>query len=186
MRPGFSSTDIIKGVKTNDSKVLEFLYNEMRPQVLNYVTNNGGNSDEAEDVLQDGIIAFYNNVIDEKYIPRDNAKVTTYLFQICKFRWLENLKSARVRTSVQMKEEHSHLQVVEPEFYEEMETVGRQKQVADMFSKLGEKCRQLLLLFYYEKKSMVEINSIMGFSGNTSKNEKYRCMKKLRTLYAAE
>ena len=67
-----------------------------------------------------------------------------------------------------------------------MEKIDQITKVEKMFQQLGEKCRQLLLLYYYEKKKMSEINSIMGFSGNTSKNEKYRCMKKLRTLYAPE
>ena len=186
MRPSYSSGDIIDGIINTDNKVLEFLYSEMRPLVMSYVKNNGGSPDEAEDVLQDGIIAFYNNVIDGKFVPQQNAKVSTYVFQICKFRWLENLKSARVKTSVHMKEEHSQLQMVQPEFYEELEVLDKQKQVENMFQKLGEKCRQLLLLFYYEKKSMAEINDLMGFAGNTSKNEKYRCMKKLRQLYAPE
>lgn len=180
----FSPEQVLRGVMNNDSDVLKYLYDQMRPQIRSFIYHNGGSEQDAEDILQDGIIAFYSNVHDGKFELQSNVKITTYINQICRFRWLENRKSARTRTSVKMEESHENLQIENPTYFEEMESLEKTRKVESMFKKLGEKCKKLLLLFYYEKKKMSEINEIMGFSGNTSKNEKYRCMKKLRTLYA--
>lgn len=181
----FSQKELVEGVQRNDSRVLNHLYKTLRPQIQSYITNNGGSEQDAEDILQDGIIAFYTNVNNGRFTLQTETKVTTYINQICRFRWLENLKSARTKTSVKMEASHENLQYEEPEVFADAQHVTKVKQVESMFTSLGEKCKKLLLLFYYEKKKMSEINEIMGFAGNTSKNEKYRCMQKLRSLYTS-
>ena len=102
----FSQEEIVKGVRQNDSRILNHLYRKLAPQVKAYIFQNGGSEQDAEDILQDGIIAFYTNVNNGSYTLQPGAKVTTYINQICRFRWLENRKSARSRTSVQMEESH--------------------------------------------------------------------------------
>lgn len=179
----FSQDDIVAGVLRNDSRTLKMLYEELQPQIKSYITQNGGSEQDAEDILQDGIIAFYNNVRNGSYEKNRQVKITTYINQICRYRWLDQLKSARKKTSVRMEEIHVVDYGEGPKYFEEAERIEKVSQVEKMFAQLGEKCKKLLTLFYYEKKKMSEINQIMNFSGNTSKNEKYRCMKKLRNLY---
>ena len=180
----YSQQEILQGVQKNDSRILAFLYQQLRPQIRSYILSNGGSEQDAEDILQDGIIAFYTNVRNGSYSLQANAMITTYVHQICRFRWLDQLKSSRNKTSVRMEEEHTLDYGEEAEYYQSLEKVEVTSKVERMFAQLGEKCKHLLTLYYYEKKKMSEINTIMNFSGNTSKNEKYRCMKKLRTLYA--
>lgn len=179
-----SPEEIIKGVKANSSQVLHHLYKAMRPQIQSFVQRNGGSEQDGEDLLQEGIIAFYTNVRRGTFEQRGETKVTTYINQICRYKWLDQIKSARNKTSVKMEEEHVRDYGEDPAYYQDLESMEQVNKVAQMFTALGDKCKQLLTLFYYEKKSMSEINQIMNFSGNTSKNEKYRCMKKLKTLYA--
>jgi len=179
-----SQDEIIAGVLKNDSRVLNALYKELRPQIISYITRNGGSEQDAEDILQDGIIAFFSNVRKGAYQKSEKVKTTTYINQICRYRWLDHLKSARKKTSVRMEESHVVDYGEDPKYFEEAERIEKVNRVEQMFAQLGEKCKKLLTLFYYEKKKMTEINQIMNFSGNTSKNEKYRCMKKLRSLHA--
>ena len=52
------------------------------------------------------------------------------------------------------------------------------------FNLLGEKCRQLLILFYFKKKTFREIASALSFSDEkTAKNQKYRCIQKAKENY---
>lgn len=180
-----SQEQILQGVRDNQPHVLEHLYQQLRPQIQSFVQRNGGSEQDGEDLLQDGIIAFYTNVRRGSFELKQSTKVTTYINQICRFKWLDQLKSARKKSSVMMEEEHVRDYGENPEYYQNLDRMEKVKKVEQMFAELGEKCKKLLTLFYYEKKSMAEINDIMSFSGNTSKNEKYRCMKKLKTLYAA-
>ena len=54
------------------------------------------------------------------------------------------------------------------------------------FEKLGESCKKLLKLFYYQKASLKEIAASLNLTEKTAKNTKYRCMKSLRSNYKSE
>ena len=53
-----------------------------------------------------------------------------------------------------------------------------------MFEKLGEKCKQLLMLVYYEDLSMKDIVDKMPDYQNEQvlRNKKYKCMKQLEIM----
>lgn len=178
----YSDIEIFKLIKEGDSDILRFLYKELRPLVRSFILKNSGTPEDVEDVLQDGIIAFYNNVNLGKF-QLQKTKITTYIIQICKFIWSNQLRSSRSKTSVKLIEEHAHLHYQEPEYYETINALEKSKEVEKIFKSLGEHCQKILMLFYFENKDLKTINKIMGMTGNTSKNQKYRCMKKLRTLY---
>jgi DNA-directed RNA polymerase specialized sigma24 family protein len=55
--------------------------------------------------------------------------------------------------------------------------------VRGALEKLGEPCRTLLLLFYWEELSMDEIAGRLGFANaETAKSKKYQCKKELQRL----
>jgi DNA-directed RNA polymerase specialized sigma subunit len=59
----------------------------------------------------------------------------------------------------------------------------RSEIIADLISKMGEECRQLLLYFYFDRLRMKRIMELMGFSSEqVTKNKKSQCMKKLRAM----
>ena len=48
---------------------------------------------------------------------------------------------------------------------------------------LGEKCRQILSHYYYDKRSMREIAQLMGLANEqVAKNKKSLCLKKLKEM----
>jgi DNA-directed RNA polymerase specialized sigma24 family protein len=50
-------------------------------------------------------------------------------------------------------------------------------------TKLGEPCKTLLILFYWEEASMEQIASRLGFANaETAKSKKYQCKKALQLL----
>lgn len=52
---------------------------------------------------------------------------------------------------------------------------------------LGDPCRQLLECFYYENLSWVEIASSLGYSSAASaRNQKYKCLERIRKSVNAE
>ena len=56
--------------------------------------------------------------------------------------------------------------------------------IQQLFEKLGEKCKQLLMLVYYEGLSMNEIVDQMPDYQNEQvlRNKKYKCMKQLEQM----
>lgn len=52
--------------------------------------------------------------------------------------------------------------------------------VMDLFEKLGEKCKQVLTLFYFEELPMKEICEKLEFSSEqVLRNKKYKCLQNL-------
>jgi len=59
--------------------------------------------------------------------------------------------------------------------------------ISQCFNRLGDPCRSLLDLFYYKKKSMEEIAVELNYkNAETAKNQKYKCMERLRKMVEAE
>ena len=53
------------------------------------------------------------------------------------------------------------------------------------FKNLGEACKSLLRMFYFEKKSMKFIAEELALDSASTRNKKYRCMEKLRASILA-
>ena len=52
---------------------------------------------------------------------------------------------------------------------------------------LGEPCRSLLEAFYIQKRNMTDIASQFGYTNSdNAKNQKYKCLVRLRKLFFAE
>ncbi|MBD0257043.1 MAG: sigma-70 family RNA polymerase sigma factor, partial [Cytophagales bacterium] len=59
----------------------------------------------------------------------------------------------------------------------------RDAALMNLLGTLGEGCREMLLGFYYERKSMQELAGAMGYASEAvAKNKKASCLKKLRDL----
>jgi RNA polymerase sigma factor (sigma-70 family) len=56
-------------------------------------------------------------------------------------------------------------------------------QARQLMASLGERCRKILYLFYYQRQSMEEIAAAMELTADSAKNQKYRCLNQLRELY---
>jgi DNA-directed RNA polymerase specialized sigma24 family protein len=60
------------------------------------------------------------------------------------------------------------------------------REVFSFLDKLGGNCKKILILFYYEEKSMRDIFQEMNYeSEQVARNMKYKCMKKLHELLDA-
>lgn len=50
---------------------------------------------------------------------------------------------------------------------------------------LGDPCRSLLHLYYYQNLNMEDITTLLGYKNtDTTKNQKYKCLKRLQNLYS--
>ncbi|HEY5824107.1 MAG TPA: sigma factor-like helix-turn-helix DNA-binding protein [Cyclobacteriaceae bacterium] len=64
-----------------------------------------------------------------------------------------------------------------------MDSAEREKIIAKCLDQLGETCRKVLMLYYFDEMSMQEIADKMGFANtDTAKTKKYKCKQKLDEL----
>ena len=80
----------IDGLVNNNSFIIQTIYDKFVPKVINYVKQNSGDEEYAQDVVQDTIITIYNQAIQK------NLQLTcpfdAYFFLLCKRKWLNTLK----------------------------------------------------------------------------------------------
>lgn len=174
-----SNESIINGLKSSSDSVLNYLYKEYLPMIRNLVITNSGTKDDANDILQDGIIVIYekakNNELDL------TCTVKTYLYSVCRNLWLKELRKSGKQVS--FNEIHNETIPVIDET-EEKENLSKQQQIIEkLIDQIGESYKQILIYFFYEKLSMNEIADKMGYTNaGNAKTQKYKCLKKLQKM----
>jgi len=153
-------------------KAINGLYNVL-PSVKKFIAANSGTTDDAKDIFQDALVILYKKAQTSDFVL--SVPLKTYLQAIVKNLWLQEL---RRRNKMPLDAGPSDLIDVTT-----MEGKNFDLAMA-AFNLLGEKCRQLLILFYFKKKSFREIASALAFSDEkTAKNQKYRCIQKAKENY---
>lgn len=140
---------------------------------------NSGSIDQAKDIFQEAMIAFYENVRNEVF--KGESAIGTYLYSIARFKWLNQLKKDKVRTDHHIKAENKEIMDVSPMAI--MIDDEKRYQVLQVLEILGEPCRTILIESIYHNASMKEIASSGNFSSEqVARNKKYKCLKRLKEL----
>lgn len=176
----YDDTTLYEGLKNNQQSAFEYLYKNNYPAVRQLVFQYKGSDDDAKDIFQEGMIALWNNIRSGSYQLRPDVKMSTYLIQICKLRWMDRLKKASNRYELRQESYQEPAQEAEVE----MEWINREEQseFQQQFAQLGERCQHLLKRFYFMKQSLQEIADFLGIGEASAKNEKYRCMQRLKKI----
>jgi RNA polymerase sigma factor (sigma-70 family) len=85
-----SDIDIINGVRNQDDKILNWLYDNYFQSVKNHVLSNSGSIEDVSDVFQDTIIALYNQITDNSMTLTTDLK--GYFFGIARNVWSAQLR----------------------------------------------------------------------------------------------
>ncbi|WEK34950.1 MAG: sigma-70 family RNA polymerase sigma factor [Candidatus Pseudobacter hemicellulosilyticus] len=168
----------LKAIRANDDQALRHWYQSTYPAVEQYVLQNSGSTDEAKDIFQDAFLTAWRNIQLDRFQPESPSALTGYLFRIAQHKWLDHLRSARFRKTVPLEQE---LETPTASASDE-EKLERIKTIKNYFKMLGDNCRELLRRFYYEKQSLRQVAEAMGWTEPTARNNKYRCVEKLRTM----
>jgi len=164
------------GLLANDDKTLEALYAANFYKTEAFVLANSGTAEEAKDIYQDAFIAVWQNIKAGRYVPQHGSSLEAYLFQIAKYKWYDYLKAAK-KISLSPVEDNT---IVEPAYNDDEERYI--EKVQQHFKELGEPCRQVLKLFYFMKQSITKIAANFSWTEATAKNNKYRCLQRLRNM----
>jgi RNA polymerase sigma factor (sigma-70 family) len=176
-----SDNELIQRIKIGEKSELVTVYKRYRTEFLNWAVNKYGCTlDEAKDVYQHSILIFYEKIIQDK-LTFLTSSIKTYLFAIGKNQVLEKIKRNNRYSDSSQFEASGNM------FYSEelnQENESRLNLIEKCLEDLGDPCRALLVSYYYEKKSMLEISDNLGYKNtDTTKNQKYKCLKRLKKLF---
>ena len=169
----------IEGLMTNNSEVIARIYKKFAPKVTYFIKMNSGSEDEAQDVIQEVLIAMYNQAKTkglELTCPFD-----AYFFLLCKRRWLNELKKSSNKEVTIADENVSIDKDVEKLAIETEEQDERQSLFDEMFQKLGEKCQEVLKLSFVTK-TMEEVASKMKVTYAYVRKKKSICTGQLTQM----
>lgn len=172
----------IHAFKTNDNHVIQKFYKENYPVVRTVIARNFPvlKDDDIKDIFQEGVIALWSNIKDDVYVHQENVKLSTYLVQICKFKCMDRLKKKSFQMESVWEESIDFGEADIHHTSEDEEVIKLRALVASM----PDRCRNLLTYFYFEEKKLQEIAQILGIGEASIKNEKYRCMQKLKEYFS--
>ncbi|MGB5555523.1 MAG: sigma-70 family RNA polymerase sigma factor [Flavobacteriaceae bacterium] len=176
--------EILSGLLLNNDLVINQLYREVFPKVQRYIFKNNGTSEQAKDIFQEAFAATWKNAKKGKLGEAKGLNVEAYLYTIAKNKWLDHLRSSAYKKTVRTIKLIDQANLSE-ESENETETSESQFEMEAMraaLKSLGENCKSLLNLFYFERKSMDEIAIELNIGAASARNQKYRCMEKLRGL----
>lgn len=172
----FTQEEIIRAIKSNDTKFIESIYNENYPGIKAYINSNSGNNHDAQEIVQKGIVHICKKASENKLnIKKD---LNALLFSICKNMWLKDLERKR-------KEIKNKTGIIE-HFYNEHATIKDpdEMELFDLFEKhlnsLKPGCQKVLRMYfkgisYKDMAVLLNINS-----ANYLKSLKFKCKEELK------
>ena len=171
----------IEKIKSGSQKAITDFYDRYKSPFLVFGRSFGLDKEQLLDVYQDVCVVFIEQVQKGKLVElKGTAK--SYLFGIAKHLIFKRFSlKEKVEKATQIWFEEN---IVQPIEYEE--TLEKQR-MSSAFLNLGNQCKAILNLFYYEEKSLEEVQEILGYSDkNVVKSQKSRCIKKLKELIKNE
>lgn len=158
-----------------DKEAIQSLYKNVLPNVKKYIKNNRGNAEEAFDIFQDAILAFYESVMENKFDSQ--YRVYGYVYRLCVFRWINKVK----REKIVFREELPEMNEETPKhWFSESASKEEETVLWDFFSMIGEKCLELLTYTIYKGMLMEDIMHRMSFPSEASvRMQHQRCKEKL-------
>lgn len=177
----FFNTDskILDLMKKGDEQALVMLYEANRRMVQAYVLRNHGTEDDAEDLLQDAVIVLWERVRAGTF--EYTSKLSTFIYATVQNIWRRRLAQMKRETVTEFSDPNDPEDSSSP--LERLIESDTSKKISAALITLGEPCKTLLLLFYWEECSMEEIAKRMKFANaETAKSKKYQCKKALEEI----
>ena len=180
MKPSFffltSDAKILDLIRKGDEEALVALYESNRKPIAAYITRNSGTTEDMQDVLQESLVILWERIRTGRFEYK--AQLNTFIYATVKNLWSQRLRQKKRLSSAEIDPEAHEDQ--SPSVLDHLIATERVEMVRDALETLGEQCRKLLLLFYWEEQSMEEIAVRLGFANaDTVKAKKYQCKKAL-------
>ncbi|HEV2483473.1 MAG TPA: sigma-70 family RNA polymerase sigma factor [Puia sp.] len=169
---------ISAGRELNDA--IQYIYRQYSQATSSFIMQHGGSEQDADDIFQETVVAFIEVVQKGKY--RGEASVKTFLNSIARNYWFNEIKK-RDRSGLRDKQFELSREKNEADVSHYISEMERKRQLRDLVDQLGESCRKVLLLFYYENLSMKEMVEHLPYDNEqVVRNKKYKCLQALAGL----
>ncbi len=176
-----SDAEIVNGIKRSDDRALSIIYKKHYSMVQYFVTRNSGREEDAQDIFQIGVVVLYEKIKAGDF--NEKSSVKTYLYSICRNQWLKQVRNKPSFISIIETEHGIPIEITD----EQGDLTIAQNVLTKQLAKLDERCRKILVSYYYEQLSMDDIAHSMGYTNaDNAKTQKYRCIQRLKEMVGSE
>lgn len=174
---------LISQLKQRDKSALKTVYLDYKNEFFRFMARYSSDLIILEDIFQDALIVVYENAQAGK-LDALKSTVKTYLFGIGKFMLFKHFRDGKKEVPTEETYIFDYYeQAVIEDVYEDEGLNEYQSKLTANFKKLGDKCREILELFYLQGMKLDEITQKQGYeSKDVAKSQKSRCLKSLKQL----
>jgi len=175
----FSDSELVEAIRvkeTLETAILQ-LYEEHAEVTRSFIMGKGGTEQDADDIFQETVVSFIDSVQKAKF--RQESGVRTFLVSISKNLWYNEIRR-RQRAGNRERLYESDQEQEETGVSEIIRDRELKKHMSQLLRSLGDSCRKILELFYYENLPMKEIVSHLHYENEqVVRNKKYKCLQQL-------
>lgn len=160
-------------------KALDHVYLNYQEEFLIFSKKFNVSDEDARDAYQDSVIAFYENVKNGR-LSELNSTIKTYLFSIGKYSIYNKIKKGNKTITL----DKAHLTKLDLEAIDQHpEENGKMSDMRKAMEQLGDRCKEILDLFYYHSYTIEAIMYELGYKNeNVVRSHKSRCLKNLKEI----
>ena len=194
-----SDNEIIDGIKSNNDKAATALYNKHKDYCIRLMNNKYWDSDTNQDIYQDAVIIFINNV-KSKDLKLENTSIQSYLNSIC-------LNQIKIRLKKENKNKSNSSEEFDKTFIKEKVNVFFEENITDyeiqnfdfeeneiiservrvileeleIMKEKGPACFKLLKSIFYENRKLEAIASLLNYTNTRNViTQSYKCRERLK------
>lgn len=135
------------------------------------------------DIFQQAILVLFDKIKTSKVSFESSSQVKTYLYSIAKYIAMNKKRSINKWSKIKEPDLIFETLIDYCQVDSDFKEIERNKiyTLQQNIIALGESCRKLLTLFYYDCLDMKEIANQLNYSNaSTAKAQKYKCMQRLK------
>src|SRR5664279_1495071 len=178
-KSSFSDSELVEAIGEKDmlEQAIVQLYEKHGTIARSFIMGKGGTEQDADDIFQETVVSFIDTVKKGKF--RQESGIGTFLVSISKNLWYNEIRR-RQRAGNREKLYESDLEKEETGVSEIIQERELKKHMSQLLQGLGDSCRKILELFYYENLGMKEIVSHLHYENEqVVRNKKYKCLQQL-------
>lgn len=182
--PDRDQEKLLNQIKSEGMSAMLTIYRLHRDKYLSFTKQYTADRDLRLQSYNDAIVQSYNAITNNRFDPLKSS-LKTYIFTLGKNKLINRLNKENTYSK------HISHEELKDSAYDTNSDQGPPEAINEKlntelskgFDQLGEKCRNLILYFYYDKLDSEEIMKLMNYdSTNVVYSAKSRCLKKLREI----
>ena len=178
----YSDPELLNAIrdKSTINNAIRFIYQSYFDTISSFITNNSGSRQDAEDIFQEVVLTFSEIVKKDKF--RGESSIKTFFVALARNTWLNELKK-RGRSQLRDVVFEKGRDEAEPDVTQQIAEMETRKELMGLLEQLGEGCKKILVMFYYEELSVKEMLEHLPYENEqVVRNKKYKCLQQLTEL----